>query len=118
MNDQERELHTCQRCGALTDGCLWYLDSMDLHVCDVCRRSEQKENTVKKLPPVRMRLVGEDGSAFAILGRFRQAARRAGWKQTDIQRVLETAMSGNYDHLLATIVRHVEEPEEESDVDN
>lgn len=63
---------------------------------------------------VEMRLVGEDGNAFAVLGRFRRAAHRAGWTPNEIRVVIEEATSGNYDHLLATILRHVEEPGEET----
>lgn len=57
-----------------------------------------------------MRLVGEDGNAFAIMGRFRRAARDAGWSAEEISDVLEEAMSGDYDHLLAVMMEHVEEP--------
>ena len=60
-----------------------------------------------------MRLVGEDGNAFAIMGRFRSAARHAGWTAEEISDVLEEAMAGDYDHLLATMMEHVEELFEE-----
>lgn len=63
-----------------------------------------------KLPKVKMRMVGEDGEAFAILCRFKQAAREAKWPKNEIQRVLDGAMSGSYDHLLATILKHVKRP--------
>lgn len=59
---------------------------------------------------VRMRLVGEDGSAFAILGRFQREARRAGWSREEIKAVTDEATSGDYDHLLATMMEHVDEP--------
>ena len=59
---------------------------------------------------VQMRLVGEDGNAFAILGRFRRAARKAGWPAEEIEALMEEATSGDYDHLLATIMEQVEEP--------
>jgi hypothetical protein len=62
-----------------------------------------------KLPRVVMRLVGEDGNAFAILGRFRRAARAAGWTPDEIEAVYDEATSGDYDHLLATILKHVDE---------
>ncbi len=60
---------------------------------------------------VRMRLVGEDGNAFAIMGRFKRAARDAGWSAEDISAVLEEAMAGDYDHLLVVMMEHVEEPD-------
>lgn len=57
-----------------------------------------------------MKLVGEDGNAFAIMGRFIREARRAGWSQKEIDVVLNEAKSSDYNHLLATISDYVEEP--------
>lgn len=61
-----------------------------------------------------MRLVGEDGNAFAIMGRFKRAARDAGWSAEEISDVLEEAMAGDYDHLLAVMMEHVEEPDDDA----
>ena len=61
---------------------------------------------------VTMRLVGEDGNSFAILGRFQRAAKAAGWIREEIKAVMDEATSGDYDHLLATISDHVEEPDD------
>ncbi len=58
-----------------------------------------------------LRLVGEDGNAWAILGRFQRAAKAAGWSPAEIKAVFDEATSGDYDHLLATIAAHVEEPD-------
>lgn len=58
------------------------------------------------LPKVDLPLVGLDGNAFSILGRFRRAARKAGWTAPQIDALLEEAMSGDYDNLLQTVVRH------------
>lgn len=60
---------------------------------------------------VTMRLVGEDGNSYSILGRFQRAARRAGWTREEIKAVMDEATSGDYDHLLATIAGHVDEPD-------
>ena len=60
-----------------------------------------------------MALVGEDGNAFAILGRFSRAARQQGWTPEEIKAVTQEAMSGNYDHLLATIMDNVDDGEDE-----
>lgn len=57
----------------------------------------------------RVRLVGEDGNAFAILGRCRRAARRAGWSEEQWEAFREEATSGDYDHLLGTVMEHFEE---------
>ena len=69
---------------------------------------------MRKVP---MRLVGEDGNAFAIMARFKRAARDAGWSAEEISDVLEEATAGDYDHLLATIFEHVDEPREGEDGD-
>lgn len=55
-------------------------------------------------PPVEVPLVGEDGNAFAILGRFQKTARRQKWDQPAISAVLEEARRGDYAHLLRTIL--------------
>lgn len=54
-----------------------------------------------KLPDVQVRLVGEDGNAFSILGRCTRAMKRAG--HTDqVATFLDEAKSGDYYHLLNT----------------
>ena len=51
---------------------------------------------------IKVKMVGEDGNAFACLGRCRQAMRRAGklemWNEFN-----KEATSGDYNHLLATL---------------
>jgi hypothetical protein len=55
-----------------------------------------------KYPNVHVKLVGEDGNAFAIMGRAQRAARKAGVPQEEIDKYLKEATSGSYDHLLVT----------------
>jgi hypothetical protein len=57
---------------------------------------------------VKLRLVGLDGNAFALLGAFKAAARRSGWTSDEITKVLDEAMSGDYEHLLFTLSGHCE----------
>jgi hypothetical protein len=57
-------------------------------------------------PQVRVRLTGTDGNAFFILGRVSKAAERAGVSQADVDQFMNEAMSGDYDHLLATCVKY------------
>lgn len=67
---------------------------------------------------VKMELVGLDGNAFSILGAFQKEARTQGWDSSSIKSVIDEAMSGNYDHLLRTIVSNVEEcSDTEEDLD-
>ena len=57
---------------------------------------------------VKMELIGMDGNAFSVMGNFSKNAKRQGWTQEEVDSVLNEAMSGDYNHLLATIVQHVE----------
>jgi len=49
---------------------------------------------------VPLQLVGEDGNAFAIIGRFQKAAKSAGWTQDEIAQVRTDMTSADYQHLL------------------
>jgi len=53
-----------------------------------------------------LRLVGEDGNAFAILGRAGRVARQARWSQEEIDAYINEATAGDYDHLLRTTVEY------------
>ena len=53
-------------------------------------------------------LTGHDGSAFAILGRCREAARDAGLSDDEIAAFMDEATAGDYDHLLQTAMRWFE----------
>jgi len=55
---------------------------------------------------ITMKLVGLDGNAFSVMGAFSRQAKREGWEQKEIDLVLNEAMSGDYNHLLATIMEH------------
>ncbi|HAW81716.1 MAG TPA: hypothetical protein DCX27_19660 [Balneola sp.] len=57
---------------------------------------------------VKLSLVGVDGNAFSVMGEFSRCARLQGWDKEDIDKVLEEAMSGDYNHLLAVIQSHCE----------
>jgi hypothetical protein len=54
----------------------------------------------------RVKLVGGDGNAYAILGACRRAARAAGWSDDDWARFHAEATSGSYGHLLATVMQY------------
>ena len=55
-----------------------------------------------------VKLVGEDGNAFAIMGSVKKALRRAGADQEYIDRYLNAATSGDYDHLLVVSMGYVD----------
>jgi hypothetical protein len=56
---------------------------------------------------VTVKLTGEDGNAFAILGRVIKALKRAGLADLAKEYQAE-AMAGDYDHLLRTTMEYVE----------
>ena len=61
----------------------------------------------QKYPDVIVPLVGEDGNAFAILGRVDKALRRAGADKAERREFYDEATQGDYDHLLSTVMRWV-----------
>ena len=61
---------------------------------------------------ITLELVGLDGNAFAVMGAWQRQAKREKWSQEDIDIVLEDAMSGDYNHLLATIMAYSDSPSE------
>ena len=52
-------------------------------------------------------LVGQDGNAFAILGRVVKALRREGADTEYISQYHDEATSGDYDHLLQVTMKYV-----------
>ena len=65
--------------------------------------------TQPKYPDVYVKLVGEDGNAFAIMGRVTKALKRAGATSEEITEFREQAMSGDYNHLLQVVLSWVNE---------
>lgn len=60
-----------------------------------------------KYPEVKVKLVGEDGNAFAIMGRVIKALKSAGVSAEEIAQYQQESMSGDYDNLLRTAMRWV-----------
>jgi hypothetical protein len=72
-----------------------------------------------KYPHITVKLVGEDGNSFSILGRCQQAMRRAGLPKAEIDAFFEEAQSGDYNNLLATCMRWFNcDPDEGDDDDD
>jgi hypothetical protein len=53
-----------------------------------------------------VKLVGEDGNAFAILARVKRAIRQSDHPEL-AEAFIAEATSGDYDHLLSTCMRYV-----------
>lgn len=62
---------------------------------------------------VKLQLVGQDGNAFALMGAFQRQARREGWTKEEIDAVIKECMSGDYNHLLTTLMDVCEDPDED-----
>ncbi len=74
--------------------------------------NEEEIAAVKGEPRrVKLRLVGLDGNAFALMGAFQRQAKKEKWTTEEIDAVLDDCRSGNYDHLLCVLMDHCEEPE-------
>jgi len=57
---------------------------------------------------IEVRLVGEDGNAFFILGKVRKALMKAGATEEEIEEFTRDATSGDYNHLLRTAMEWVD----------
>ena len=55
-----------------------------------------------------VKLVGEDGNAFAIMGKVSKALRMAGADKEYINEYRKKSTSGEYDNLLITAMKYVE----------
>ena len=55
----------------------------------------------------RCKLIGEDGNAFAVMGRVVAALRKAG-QEDKIDAFYKEATAGDYDHLLQVVMDYVE----------
>lgn len=57
-----------------------------------------------KYPDITVNIIGQNGNAFCILGICKKAMERAKLPQIEIDAFMAEATSGNYDHLLATVM--------------
>ncbi len=61
-----------------------------------------------KFPEITVELSEMDGNALSIIGRTTKAMRRGGVDKGAIDAFRTEAMSGDYDHLLQTVMATVE----------
>lgn len=52
-------------------------------------------------------LIGQDGNAFAILGKVSKALKKARADKEYVDSYLHKAMDGDYDHLLSVTMEYV-----------
>ena len=60
---------------------------------------------------VKMQLAVLDGNGSALMGAFSRNARRQGWTSDEIDTVLTECWSGEYDHLLCTLMDNIDDDE-------
>lgn len=74
-----------------------------------------------KFPHIKVALIGEDGNAFAIIGKVKNALKDAKVPAQEVKEFQDKAMSSDYDNLLRTVSEYVTiissfaEPDEEDD---
>ena len=69
-----------------------------------------------KFPDVHVKLVGEDGNAFAIMGRVMRALRKAGHGDA-VKAYTDAATSGDYNNLLRVTMETVSVDSSDDDED-
>ena len=70
-----------------------------------------------KYPEIKVELIGNDGNAFSILGSVKRALKNGGVSADEITKFYEEATSGDYNHLLATVMNWVEITGQDDDED-
>ena len=53
-----------------------------------------------------VKLLGEDGNAFAIMGTVAKALKKAGASQEHIEKYYEESSSGDYDNLIRVAMKY------------
>lgn len=54
-------------------------------------------------------LDGIDSNAFSLIAHFRKLAKEAKWSGADVDRVVEQAKTGTHDHLIFTLMMHMQD---------
>lgn len=75
---------------------------------EVQARQEMLERLAAAEEKPAVELAGQDGNAFAVMGRCRRAAKAAGWSDAEWGAVQTEMTSGDYDHLLVTACRYLD----------
>ena len=110
MEEKQKVIINTEFADAAKDKKIFVLDIPDRYYY---MESELVELIKTKVAPylnkrVCMNLVGLDGNAFALMGAFSKEAKRQGWKTEEIKAVIDECKSGDYDHLLFTLIQYTE----------
>lgn len=91
--------------------CLGWKKGWHEYACPEEEPNKEKDtmsDTIQpKYPHIEVQLSGEDGNAFAIMGRVSAALRRDGVPQDEVDAFTAQAMSSDYDALLRTAMEWV-----------
>jgi hypothetical protein len=60
---------------------------------------------------VTLNLEGLDSNAFGLMGAFQRQAKREGWSAEEIKAVMTECQSGDYNHLLSTLMNNCKDGE-------
>jgi hypothetical protein len=58
-------------------------------------------------PEVHAKLIGKDGNAFIVLGEVLASLQEAGVDAAEVEEFINDATSGDYDHLIRTVMKWV-----------
>jgi len=61
-----------------------------------------------KYPDLNVKMVGEDGNVFAIIGRVSRALKRAGHREAANEFVEKAISSKSYDEVLCLVMEYVD----------
>lgn len=84
-----------------------YMSPKCIH-CGEDSHEDKLAAAVEKYGKPELQLIGEDGNGFFIVSRANRALERAGWDREAIQLFTDEATSGDYDHLLQTVMKYCE----------
>jgi hypothetical protein len=94
----------CPQCGQPMDVPAYPGDGV--YTKHTCNKEDVMTASPKTPRKPRVKLIGEDGNSFFILGACARAAKAAGWSPAQWSAVRTAMMAGDYDHLLATAMEH------------
>lgn len=57
---------------------------------------------------LKVKLIGTDGNAYAIMGKVIREMKKAGFDKEMIENYKKEAMNGDYDNLLITTMKYVD----------
>ncbi len=55
----------------------------------------------------KVKMIGQDGNAFSIMGNIQRALKRSGADKEYIDKYIREATSGDYNHLLTVSMKYV-----------